>query len=71
MMLRFKYDTDDAVPAIVGRRVEIDRSVDRAFDASLGRVRPGGTLMVLATYTALLGIRGLLERRGAAPVLPR
>jgi UDP-N-acetylmuramyl tripeptide synthase len=70
LLLRFKYATDDSGPDASGR-IEIDRTVHRAFDASLARVRPGGTLMVLATYTALLAIRGLLERRGAVPVLPR
>jgi lipid II isoglutaminyl synthase (glutamine-hydrolysing) len=71
LLLRFKYASDPAIPATARRPIEVHRAVDRAFDASLERVRPGGTLMVLATYTTLLGIRGLLERRGAAPVLPR
>jgi lipid II isoglutaminyl synthase (glutamine-hydrolysing) len=49
----------------------VDPSPERALDSSLRRVRPGGTLIVLGTYTALLGIRMILERRGLAPDLPR
>ena len=71
LLLRFKYASDVRIPAEARSPIEVDPAVDTAFDAALERVRPGGTLMVLATYTALLGIRGLLERRGAAPVLPR
>jgi UDP-N-acetylmuramyl tripeptide synthase len=71
LLLRFKYASDVRIPTGARSPIEVDPEVDTAFDAALERVRPGGTLMVLATYTALLGIRGLLERRGAAPVLPR
>ena len=71
LLLRFKYASNTVAEAADRRRIEVEAAVDRAFDTSLARVRPGGTLMVLASYTTLLAIRGLLERRGAASVLPR
>jgi UDP-N-acetylmuramyl tripeptide synthase len=70
LALRFKYGRD-----VGGRengeepRVEAD--LERALDGSLGRLPPNGTLMVLGTYTTLLGIRKILERRGLAPAFPR
>ena len=37
-----------------------------ALDDALTATPPGGTLYVVPTYTALLEIRGELERRGYA-----
>jgi len=68
LALRFKYSLRAPTS---GARLVVDRVIEHAFDSSLGRVRPGGTLMVLGTYTALLGVRSVLERRGLAPTLPR
>jgi len=51
--------------------VAVEPLVDRALDAMLARIRPGGTLVVLATYTSLLGIRRTLERRGVVSAIPR
>ena len=68
LALRFKYATGDG--RSLERRPLVERAVDRALDASLGRIRPGGTLMVLATYTTMLGIRRVLQQRGAVPALP-
>jgi len=68
LALRFKYADVTEPPS---RRPIVDGSIERALLDSLGHVRPGGTLMVLATYTTLLGIRRVLERRGFAPAMPR
>ena len=49
----------------------VDRDIEHALKVSLDRIRPGGSLMVLGTYTTLLGIRAVLERRGLAAEMPR
>jgi UDP-N-acetylmuramyl tripeptide synthase len=69
LALRFKYATRQ--PSGRTSSPVVERHLERALDTSLGRVRPGGTLMVLATYTPLLGIRRVLERRGLASAMPR
>lgn len=58
MLVRLKYGGVD--PA----RVTLARPLAAAFDATLTRVAPGGTLLVLPTYTAMLELRGELARRG-------
>jgi UDP-N-acetylmuramyl tripeptide synthase len=68
LALRFKYA---ATPEDPRHRPIVDRSIEHALTESLGRIRPGGTLMVLATYTTMLGIRRVLERRGFAGAIPR
>ena len=68
LALRFKYGcggVDPRHPPIV------DRSIEHALLESVRRVRPGGTLMVLGTYTALLGFRRILERRGLVAAIPQ
>jgi len=69
LALRFKY----AEAFRDGRltRPVVDVDIERALDSSLHGVRPGGSLMVLGTYTTLLGIRAMLERRGLASEMPR
>jgi lipid II isoglutaminyl synthase (glutamine-hydrolysing) len=68
LALRFKY-------ADVAERPRslpiVDGSIEHALADSLVRIRPGGILMVLATYTTLLRIRRVLERRGFAAAMPR
>ncbi|HEV7810049.1 MAG TPA: MurT ligase domain-containing protein [Candidatus Limnocylindrales bacterium] len=68
LALRFKY----GMTAEGGRvpRLRVDGVVSSALDTALESIRPGGTLMILATYTSLLGIRHQLERRGALPAIP-
>ena len=68
LALRFKY----SARAVAGRWpiVATEPHVDRALEAMLGRVPRGGTLIVLATYTALLGIRRSLHRRGVVSAIP-
>ena len=51
--------------------VTVEPLVDRALDAMLAKIQPGGTLIVLATYTSLLGIRRTLQRRGVVSAMPR
>jgi len=47
-------------------RVVIEPRIPQALDAALVSVAPGETLFVIPTYTALLAVRGELERRGYA-----
>ena len=68
LALRFKYADAEKH---AGPRPVVDRSIEHALSDSLRHVRPGGTLMVLATYTTMLGIRRVLERRGLAAAMPR
>src|SRR5262249_43679542 len=44
--------------------VQIVPEIPQALDAALARTAVGGTLCVVPTYTALLMVRGELERRG-------
>ena len=67
LALRFKYGSGGRDPV---RRPIVDRSIEHALLESVRRVRPGGTLMVLGTYTALLGFRRVLERRGFVAAIP-
>ncbi len=50
----------------VPTRVVIEPRIPQALDAALVSVAPGETLFVIPTYTALLAVRGELERRGFA-----
>jgi lipid II isoglutaminyl synthase (glutamine-hydrolysing) len=68
LALRFKYADATASPGVPPI---VEPSIERALNDSLLRVRSGGTLMVLATYTTLLGIRHILERRGLVAAMPR
>jgi UDP-N-acetylmuramyl tripeptide synthase len=73
LALRFKYGWDSGAEPGPGRprAYVVDGAIDHALETSLRNVRPGGTLVIVATYATLLGIRGLLERRGVATALPR
>jgi UDP-N-acetylmuramyl tripeptide synthase len=69
LAVRFKYAVSSG-----GRlpdRPVVIHSIEAALSEGLARVAPGGTLMVLGTYTALLGIRAILERDGLAVAMPR
>ena len=46
-------------------------AAEAALAAMLAAVPAEGTLVVLATYTSLLGIRSVLEQRGVVPAMPR
>ena len=49
----------------------IEALPDRAIDAMIARIPRGRTLVVLATYTALLSMREHLHRLGVVPAAPR
>ena len=68
LALRFKYGTG---AARMRDRLVVEPDLERALRGAIDRVRPGGTLMVLGTYTTLLGIRRVLERSGQAPAMPQ
>ena len=69
LAVRFKYA--ERSPDDQAARPVVDPALEHALESSIARVRPGGTLMVLGTYTTLLGIRQVLERRGLATTMPR
>ena len=51
-------------------RLEVIPSLERALDRGLGLVEAGTELVVLPTYTAMLALRGILDRpRCGATVL--
>jgi lipid II isoglutaminyl synthase (glutamine-hydrolysing) len=70
LALRFKYRSHEGTGGAFGPPT-VDPDVEPALDGALQRVAPGGTLMVLGTYTTLLAIRRVLQQRGVAPALPR
>jgi UDP-N-acetylmuramyl tripeptide synthase len=69
LALRLKYATGElgARWPIVVRTSVAERAVQRMLTA----IRPGGTLVVLATYTSLLAMRAALQRQGAVSAMPR
>ncbi len=58
LALRFKYGGLDE------SRIEVVRDIGRALDRGLELTPPGGELVVLPTYTAMLGLRDIVARRG-------
>lgn len=60
MALRFRYAGLD--PA----RMRVVPPIEAALDAALAATPAGGTLYALPTYTAMLGLREVLVRRGQA-----
>jgi UDP-N-acetylmuramyl tripeptide synthase len=58
LALRFMYGGFDA------GQIEVVHELDRALDRGLERTPPGGELVVLPTYTAMLGLRGVVAHRG-------
>jgi hypothetical protein len=59
MALRLKYAGIDATP-------EIDRDLGASLDLAVARGDRSRSLYALPTYTALLELRDVLSRRGAA-----
>jgi UDP-N-acetylmuramyl tripeptide synthase len=58
LALRFKYGGLDR------ERIEVVRGLEQALDRGLQLVPPGGELVVLPTYTAMLALRDIAARRG-------
>jgi UDP-N-acetylmuramyl tripeptide synthase len=58
MALRCKYGGFDA------RAIEVVPALDRALDRGLELTEPGGELVVLPTYTAMLALREIVTERG-------
>ena len=58
LALRFKYGGLDA------GSIDVIPELDRALDKGLELTVAGGDLVVLPTYTAMLGLRGIVAKRG-------
>jgi lipid II isoglutaminyl synthase (glutamine-hydrolysing) len=58
MAVRLKY------AGIPYEKLEMEGDMGRALDRALGEVPPGETLYVMPTYTAMLGFREMLHKRG-------
>jgi UDP-N-acetylmuramyl tripeptide synthase len=61
LALRFKYAGFDP------NAIEVLPALERALDRGLALTPPGGELVVLPTYTAMLALRRILARRGHVP----
>jgi UDP-N-acetylmuramyl tripeptide synthase len=58
LALRFKYG------GLPERSIEVVPALEAALDRGLELTVPGGRLVVLPTYTAMLALRGIVQRRG-------
>ena len=67
--LRLKYDADvtTAPPRSIDERMVLADGLDTA----IARTSSGGTILAAGTYTAMMGLRSIAERRGHAPRAPR
>ena len=61
LALRFKYG---GMPT---EAIEVEPDLERALDRGLELTPSGGELVVLPTYTAMLGLQRIVARRGLAP----
>ncbi|HXF82171.1 MAG TPA: MurT ligase domain-containing protein [bacterium] len=59
MALRLKY------AGLALERLTVQKDLARALDAAVGEGRRSNPLYILPTYTAMLQLRGILQRRGA------
>lgn len=70
LLLRLRYELlDDPALSLPGLLGLHDRPLD-GLDALVAAVRPGGTVLVVSTYTALLGLRAGLVARGLLAPMP-
>jgi UDP-N-acetylmuramyl tripeptide synthase len=60
LALRFKYG------GVAPERIEVVADLERALDRGLELTTPGGELVVLPTYTAMLALRRIAVARGLA-----
>ena len=58
LALRFKYG------GLGADEIEVEPSLERALDRGLELTPPGGELVVLPTYTAMLALRKIVSERG-------
>jgi UDP-N-acetylmuramyl tripeptide synthase len=66
--LRLKYDSETrtAAPSSITEA----GSLAMALDLAVAKAPPGGVVIVAATYSAMMGLRLIAERRGDAPAAP-
>jgi hypothetical protein len=64
-----KYDLHPAHPAPTS--VATESALEAGLDAAIARTPPNGTLLITATYTAMMGLRTLAQRRGGVRPAPR
>ena len=69
LALRVRYDRDIALAP--PRSIEAIGPLTDAFDVAVARAPDGGVVLVAATYTAMMGLRAIAQRRGDAPAAPR
>lgn len=69
LALRLKYDP--AVTRSPPRSVRTEGNVEAALDDALAQAPPGGTIVAVATYTAMMGLRAIAETRGGVAPIPR
>ena len=60
LALRFKYG------GLAENAIEVEPSLERALDRGLELTPAGGELVVLPTYTAMLGLQRIVAARGLA-----
>jgi lipid II isoglutaminyl synthase (glutamine-hydrolysing) len=58
LALRFRYG------GLEEAAIDVEPELDRALDRGLELTPPGGELVLLPTYTAMLGLQRLLAARG-------
>ena len=70
LLLRLRYQLahrpQDGIDGLIGL---FDRPID-GLDALVREVPVGGSVLVVSTYTALLGVRAALVKRGLVPAMP-
>jgi lipid II isoglutaminyl synthase (glutamine-hydrolysing) len=69
LVLRIRYDRNSSTPppkltAAIG-------SLRVALETAAAWAPHGGTVLIAATYTAMMGLRAVARRRGDAPAVPR
>jgi UDP-N-acetylmuramyl tripeptide synthase len=69
LCLRLKSDPD--VISTPPTSIQQTSSLTAALDVAVARTPPDGLMVVAATYTAMMGLRAIAERRGDAPAAPR
>jgi len=71
LALRLKYAVCEDPAAAPAGSLGITDDPTEAVDRTVAEAPEGGTVLVVATYTALLGIRAAFAARGDVPPMPR